>query len=378
MENLMRHFFGQFSLSEVNNRLGNNVTEYLTHQNNLQSNVVVSPFGLLSMVVPLIIGSEGETLRELCNILKISTRELSLLLNKFIEMNNKFADENNPIEVFNLMVSRNSIIIEKQYLKMIEPFCLHRYFAINNLAILHEIINEHVELKTNGAIKKILEASDINEETLFVLVNTIHLKSKWAEPFTVENTLEKDFFGLKGKRTENMMHHYRESFMYSETDTMQILQMPYSDERYSFTVVLPREITSEPIILDYSTVLNILRTCSECKVNVILPKFTEESEVDMIPYFKSNGATSLFNDLKIPYMTTNNERKHLTVIRQKIKIQIDETGSEASSATVAVCTFESCMPYDSKPKPCPMFNANHPFTYYISYNDVVLFSGIYV
>ncbi len=387
METIMCTLFKDVDFSTLNNALTTNLLSYynkqLTNpQPNTQFGIANCPVSLLGILVPLMMGSSGQSLSELCQVLKITPQHIPKLYEQFALLHSQFAKKdgnskyNGCLESTNLMLSNANIPLYQEYIKDISLFCTHSYFSDDDIPQIATTANDFVEKKTHGLIKNILNPSDIPKDGLFfVLLNTLYFKCNWEESFPVRNTKPKQFYGFSGQREEQMMHDFNESYTYTETTDCQCLLMPYQDNDFSMLVVLPKDKLARAPILDHELLRSVVKNMKDYDVNITFPKFTQEVELDLIPFFKQNGASRIFNDLEIADMTDNTDRKLISLIKQKVKIIVDENGTEAAAATTAVCILESCCM--KEPAPVVDFVADHPFTYYIMYKDVVLFSGTY-
>lgn len=227
-------------------------------------------------------------------------------------------------------------------------------------------------------ITNLLNPGDIDNNTFFVLLNTLYFKSTWYEQFDSNSTKLKTFYGISSNRNENMMHHFEVSFKYYESPNVQVLSLPYKTPKFTFCVVLPKDKKSKPPILNSEELKAYIENMKYESVNVTLPKFTQETELDLVPFFKSLGVSKMFEDIDILNITDNTNitnKKYISVFKQKVKIIVDENGTEASAATVVSCLIESCCFNECK---VIDFVANHPFTYYIMYDNIILFSGTYM
>lgn len=364
---------GNTNLATVNNGLGDGLLMHYYQE----PTTLNSPISLLGVLVPLMIGTSGESLEQLCTALQASPKNLPKLVEEFSNLMSTFAQNKKStcIEMTTVMLSRDSIPLHSGYLHGISKLCSHQYFSETDIAELASKVNRMVQTKTHGLIDNILNPEDITNDVFFVLLNTLYFKSKWAEPFNTHSTQQKPFLGLTGERPEQMMHHYMESFAYAETSTLQFLIMPYEDRRFAMYVVLPKDRNAKASIVSEQQVADMARASKYYNVNVVFPKFTQESELNLMPFLQASGVTRIFEDLEVPRMTDNRELKYISLIKQKVKVIVDEAGTEAAAATVMVGMLESCSMSD--PKPTANFVADHEFAYYIVYNNIVLFSGTY-
>lgn len=342
-----------------------------------------SPHSLLSVTLPLLLGVSDETLEQLCLALKVNSTSVQSFV-KFVQSESEKLLTTGCVDIVNIMVSRDDIVLRNQYLKSISNLTHHKYFVQGDHDDIVPFINNVVKQSTKGMIDTLLNSEDIDENTFFVLLNTIYFYSDWWSKFAAFDTRPAQFVGEFGKTSEvDMMYKHEEWLQYYEDSVNQIVLLPYKNRTFGFCIVLPKNVTDVPrghsILERKSQHVSKVIESNHKYVNLSLPKFTQEIELDLIPLFQSLGVTKLFDytmqtggmmDVPIDHMA-------LSVIRQKVKIEVNEIGTKASSATTVACGFEGC--YMRDPLEVVEFNCNHSFSYLVvnMETQTVLFSGVY-
>ena len=247
-------------------------------------------------------------------------------------------------------------------------------------------INDWCNKQTKGLIPTILD--DLNPDAVTYLLNAIYFKADWASQFNEKNTWTETFTTETGKKKEMPMMYQDVLIWYMRNDTYSALKIPYGNELWSMTVMLPEEgKTTDDIInllaekgmdypyynYDYSyDGMGIEKLESdmfyECKVNLGIPRFETSSDTNELP---DGGLVSLMQKMgikrafdadsaEIPNMA--NVPVFISMMRQKAKIKVNEKGTEMTAVTVAemfdTATFQYYPPTD--------FHANRPFVYVIS------------
>lgn len=189
------------------------------------------------------------------------------------------------------------------------------------------------------------------------------------------------------------------SIVVSEELGAHILELPYKGQRISMFILLPpfaaaRVLKNEANLNQGDGgIRNVLRRIStedganELKmllddgmasreVEVSLPRFQLERELPLVPLLRSLGA----GDLVTPgaadlgdFLADGEKPLHLGDAVHRAKIEVTEEGTTAAAAT-ALFSFRS-----SRPSEPAVFNANHPFIYFIydKPTQSILFCGIY-
>ena len=112
-------------------------------------------------------------------------------------------------------------------------------------------------------------------------------------------------------------------------------------------------------------------------VDVSLPKFKAEYSIDYVNILKNMGIEKAFDNQNADFslMLENYPERIKLILFCKSMIDVDEKGTEAAAATVAVLT-KSALSVDEE---VIEFRADKPFTYYIlDDSGNVYFAGRYV
>lgn len=373
MSKYMSHLLNTFGLNSAVSRT----------ETPAEFSILNSPHSLLAVLTPLLLGVSDETLDELSHVLGISSSQVSNFV-KSVHNDQQKLISSGSVDVVNIMLSRDDIPLRSQYLKAISSLTSHKYFEQSDYNSIVPYVNNLVKQSTHGMIDTILNDGDIDQDTFFVLLNTIYFYSDWWTKFDDYCTHQSSFRSIKfGDRDEQFMRLHEKSFQYHETEQHQIAMLPYQNRAFAFCVVLPKDPTAEPVrhnILEQkSAFVSSVVEGNYTYLNLDLPKFTKEVELDLIPLLQELGVTKLFDyTMQARNMVDNvPDSIGMSVIRQKIKIEVNEDGTKASGATVAVCRLEGCC--YREPVKTIEFKCDHPFTYYIVHmpTQSVLFSGIF-
>src|SRR5262249_34304233 len=94
-------------------------------------------------------------------------------------------------------------------------------------------INSWVEKETKEKIKDLLPAGSIDRMTRLVLTNAIYFKGDWEVKFKKEGTKDLPFTLADGKKVDAPLMFRVGRQMYGETDSFQVIDMPYAGKRIS-------------------------------------------------------------------------------------------------------------------------------------------------
>ncbi|MBR4366637.1 MAG: DUF4419 domain-containing protein [Bacteroidaceae bacterium] len=203
-----------------------------------------------------------------------------------------------------------------------------------------------------------------SDHLTFTLVNTIDFKGIWTDKFLKANTEDELFKGKDGKETMVPMMNQTRQFFYTENDLCQALCMPYSNGAYQMIVLLPKdgktiqEVAQSLTADSWEKMYDQMR---EVNVDVKLPRFESESEVNLTGMM-SALMPNAFSMKKADFSNLFDIESCIRMIMQKGHIKVDETGAEATVATILqgrITGLDLALPQTT------LFHATHPFLYFI-------------
>lgn len=199
----------------------------------------------------------------------------------------------------------------------------------------------------------------------FTLVNTINFKGIWEDKFRKVNTQDEMFKGEDGKEQTVPMMQQTSQFFYTENDLCQTLCLPYSNGAYQMIVLLPKEGKTIQEVAQSLTAASwekMYDQMQSVRVEVKLPRFESESEVNLTGVMKALGMPNAFDVKKAEFSNLFDWKSYIAQVRQKGRIKVDETGTEATVATILQGRIGGL---DLVPPDMIRFHAIHPFLYFI-------------
>lgn len=204
-----------------------------------------------------------------------------------------------------------------------------------------EFINGWVSDKTEGEIPAVLD-ENLDDSAVLVLINTILLDAKWANPFINYGYEQKmEFTCANGGTAELPCLSDIRYISYIDTDELTGATLDYSDNRLKFMAVKPKDGDISGLIesLDYSKFVSMIESAEEGSCIFSMPKFSIESETDLNECVKELGAKLIFDqdnaDLS-GFGESDSGNVFVSKIFQKAKVDVDEDGTRAAAATVEV------------------------------------------
>ena len=343
-----------------------------------QKSFIYSPLSITYVLSMVNSAAKGNTEKEIEKVLGFGESGINSV-NKFCKI---LIDSLPNVDRHVQLHIANAIFVNQHY-QLKEPFQrdMHKYYGAlaesldftSQKSLNH--INDWCNEKTKGMIPIILEKLD--PSVVSYLLNAIYFKAGWTHEFAETSTQNEHFNTLKGAKEMPMMHQ-ENRFRYAKNDVFAAIDLPYSNQMWNMTVMLPEPGKSTNDVINY-LVENGLSSCIgnawPQKVDLKLPRFeTESATEDLIGTLKTMGITRVFSDglAEIPNMCDVNV--YISMMLQKARIKVNESGSEAAAVTVAAMSKCTSLP---NPEPPVIFHADHPFVYVIREvsTGVILFVG---
>lgn len=158
---------------------------------------------------------------------------------------------------------------------------------------------------------------------------------------------------------------------------VQILQLRYGNGRYAMTVFLPYAGYTTAHVMEHLTAAawaDLQHRFSTQLVDVGLPRFEQENNVDLCELMKSLGMPKAFDPDDAEFPNVCNSPVYIGKMNQVTRIKLSEEGTEAAAVTVVGFVTSSASAPTSTP-----FYANRPFVYVISElsSGTIFFVGQY-
>ena len=278
----------------------------------------------------------------------------------------------------------NSIFVNKNY-KLKKSFSRNAKYYYDALAESHDFsstktldrINGWCKDKTNGMIPSILDK--VNPEAVSYLLNAIYFKAGWTEPFEESSTKEQKFYTANGPVMTPLMHHTY-AYKYMKNNTFAAVDIPYGNEQWNMTVLLPHKGKTTDNVIDYlvQNGMTFAKSLAWNTVDLKLPRFeTESTTENLIATLKQLGINKVFDRTSAEIPNMCDELVYISNMLQKARIKVNESGSEAAAVTEEEIGFCLSAEPEEEPAPPVIFHANRPFVYMIreASTDVILFVG---
>ncbi len=343
-------------------------------------NTLVSPLSVMSALAMTANGAEGETLRQMENVLGMTVQELNLYLYSY--------KKSLPSgEKYRLGLA-NSI-----WLKEGGDFLANEEFLQTNAdyygADIYEApfdsrtcrdINEWVKKKTDGMIPEILDR--ISEYAVMYLVNALSFEAEWDRIYETKDVRDGKFKKEDGTE-QDVEFMYCDESKYLEDEKATGFLKYYSGGKYAFAALLPNEgvtVSEYVASLDGESLYRMLSTPENTNVLTAIPKFEVEYDVEMSDILAGMGMPEAFDSDHASFgrLGEASSNLYMSEVLHRTFISVGEKGTKAGAATV-VEIDEAGSAYVEIEEPKRVY-LDRPFVYMLidCQNNVPFFIGTLV
>ena len=373
----------QGKIANGNNDFACNLFRTIYEQKHGDRSFIMSPISVSYMLGMLNAGAEGQTQRQITDVLGLdgSAQEINKHFKKIMDVAScvdstvtiKIANSINVNSARNLSLIPNyKANMQEYYNTQIDAFKFTDYRNV-------DIINNWCKIHTDGMIPKILDALD--PQAAMYLLNAVYFKASWTKEFDPKNTRNRIFTKQDGTVIEHKMMHVSIKAAYGSNDLCKMLSLPYGNGSYSMNVLLPHEGKTVGDIIQSLSAQQLEQQRTQQMtihdVDILIPRFTTESEIGLVNVLSSMGMPLAFNPGAAEFFNMiKNEELWVSTMLQKAKIEVNEKGTKAAAVTVVGMRSRSINGNGTR---WVEFHATRPFVYYIVDNSTgaIYFMGTY-
>lgn len=359
--------------------LGAGLMQYAAAQD--AENPVLSPLSAYLCLAMLMPGANENTKAEFEKILGADWDYVSALAADIAAQLEKTGGSTKLDLANSIWTDDDKAVIEEEWLKTVKAyFGPDIYSADLPSDGALKAINKWVNDKTNGMIPK-LHDENYDKDTIMVLLNALYMKAEWAHKFVGNYTNDREFTKSDGSAvTVPFMNMYEAYESYIKTEDAEGIMLPYDDGRLAFIALKPDSGDAR----GYASSLTgaklkelIAAAKADTFVTVNMPKFSTGYSVYLTDALKAMGMTDAFDPFLADLSGAGrgvDGPLYISYVFQKVKVDVDEEGTEAAAVT-EIATAEGCaLPVDEP----IVLTFDKPFVYAIvdTETGVPLFAGV--
>uniref|UniRef100_G1SWM4 Serpin B7 n=1 Tax=Oryctolagus cuniculus TaxID=9986 RepID=G1SWM4_RABIT len=367
------------------------------NSNNAGDNIFFSPLSLLYALHMILLGARGNSAEQIKKVLHINHEEpakaefkdssecsqagrihsdFGVLISQINQL-----DSNYTLSIANRLYGTKKIAFHQQYLTCSEKLYQTRLQTVDFEQSTEETrrtINAWVESKTNGKVTNLFGEGTIDPSSVMVLVNAIYFKGQWQNKFQERETVKAPFQLNEGRSVLVEMMYQMGTFKLAviKRPQMQVLELPYVNNKLSMIILLPTGTTKLEQIAKQLNARALQEWIGpshmvEREVEVHLPRFKLEIQYELNSLLKSLGMADIFNQGKADLSGMSSAKGlYLSKVIHKSYVDVNEEGTEAAAATGDIITVKR-LPIRYQ------FMANKPFLFFIRdiHSEMIIFCG---
>jgi len=368
-------FLSSCSLVFARNSVQNGINEFTNRlivnieSSNPNSNFILSPLSLHSSFSQLLTGAGGRTQAEVEAALGV--RKSDGLVRQYAQL----SAISPALKTANILALNKGFTPYQSFVKTLKDGFgseVKKYDMVNNKRRAVAEINRIVSTHTNRKILDLLSSEDLNPSTKMILINAVYFKANWKTAFNPQESFNAEFQTPSlGKVMARYMTLEIEA-KHDKTEDLDILELPYDDNKTSMIFFLPKNERSSHNIMNSVAryPLDSLRSIRPSNTAIIIPKFKMTYKTALKQEMLSLGMKEMFTD-NANFTFISSQPLQVSDGIHKAFIEVNEEGTEAAAATAVLFSTRS----GGRSK--KMFFANRPFMFmvYDSINNVPVFMG---
>jgi serpin B len=210
-----------------------------------------------------------------------------------------------------------------------------------------DLVNAWTADETHDRIREIVPGGVLDRLTRLVLVDALHLRAPWAEPFVKEQTRDLAYGLLDGSTVG--VPTMTAALAYTALgsgDGWQAVRIPYAGGGLAMTVVLPdRGRRADVLALVAGGGLpDILGSVRHTPVELFLPRWTFRSTTPLTDVLPGLGMPTAFDPDRADFSAmTRDPRLHVSSLLHQTFVAVDEDGTEAAAASAVAMGATSAL-----------------------------------
>lgn len=321
------------------------------HQAEAKENLVISPYSLYQALSMLYAGAAGETASEMQQAMRLPWEDARVhrlvnALNQRLLNSAGTGDEGSQafdLQIPNALWADKNGTYEQAFLDILSQNydTGMKLLDFKDASAAADAINAWVEEQTNQKIQQLADPAMFSADTALALTNAVYFKAAWRYPFNEAATADAPFTILNGEQQSVPTMRLSEMLNASITEELTMVQLPYAGGTMVMEILMPNlDMWNDPAALAelWASPQGFPQLQPE-NVSLSLPKFRIETlTMDMIPALNANGMRLAFTDDADFSGISGDESLYVSTIAQKAFIDVNEQGTEATAATIAVVT----------------------------------------
>ena len=303
--------------------------------------MLFSPYALASALAKIYAGAEGDTGRQMSEVLGLAVDD-QVLHGVFNELDRQFERQARQgdfvFHVVNALMVDDAVQLRGDYLDLLATHYddgVHTLDFSGGPDLSRRAVNQWVAAQTNNRFPDHLPEAAMDDPRGLALASAIYFHARWQYRFDSSDTGRRAFRGADGSTSEVEMMRGEKAYRFFRDGRTRAAALRYDGANVSFLAIKPAteeqdfRAWSEELDGDYfRDIVDGLGRFAEGEVG--LPKFTLQTTTDLEDVLSELGVTSPF-DAEVADLSAISENGELFVAHaaQGAVIEIDEHGGHA-------------------------------------------------
>jgi serpin B len=315
-------------------------------------NLIVSPYSVSATLTMVDTGAAGETDAQIQSVLHLPGNGATIAP-AYAAL--ACADETdgtgngNQLSLANTVWTQQGATFEPAFLSVLSTGYdapLQQVDFAGDTAGAESDINAWVSQQTQGQIPALLQGGDISAKTRLVLVDAVYFKGKWAAAFDASRTAPQPFTLPDGTQASVPTMSGTVNLGTGQATGLSVYELPYQGGALAMDFLLPTKGGSlaslETSLTGDSLTAALSSIAPAQQVELLLPKFSFQTRLELAPLLAAMGMPDLFDPTKAN-LSGMDGAEDLSVddVVQVATVEVDESGTVATAATSAdTCSCE--------------------------------------
>lgn len=296
--------------------------------------VLISPYSLAAEFAMMADGAEGQTYKELMDLLGIDGLSEEKLHSWWYSTKETARNSGVTVKPANSIWVDKTISLNKDYQTTVSKWYEARADALDmSSKSATKTVNSWFSAKTGGLIPEMVESVD---GALALIANALCFEGQWSFPFTKHDSGLK--FRNKGSQTVDVAYISTCAKMkYNEGDGFKVVSLPYkgTQGQVAMDIVIPdegvalRDVLTKLKNTSFSTIHN---ESSSVQIDLKMPVFTVNYSNDMRAVLGEMGARTLTTFPDFSRMIGG--QTIMASFLHKSKLTVNEVGTVAASGSL--------------------------------------------
>ena len=319
------------------------------HQAEGKENLVISPYSLYQALSMLYAGAAGETASEMRQTMRLPWEDARVhrlvnALNQQILNSSSSGTEQDQgfeLQIPNALWADQDSSYQQAFLDALSQNYDTglKILDFDDADAAAKAINAWVAQQTNQKIEQLADPAMFSTDTALALTNAVYFKAAWQFPFNESATSEAPFTLLSGEQQNLPTMRLSETLEVSLTEELTTVRLPYAGGTMVMEILMPSlDMWNSPEgLAELWTSAENLSELQPTNIILSLPKFRIETPtIDLIPALNANGMRLAFTEEADFSGISGDQSLYVSTIAQKAFIDVNEQGTEATAATIAV------------------------------------------